>query len=79
MPPLTATGNYVAIFQPDTAGAQLSVSVQTDLALVNTTPYAIATSQAGQSEAMVFTANSGANLELELTGLNVTGGNQNQV
>ncbi len=79
LPPLTVTGNYVAIFQPDTAGAQLSVSVQTDLALVNTTPYAITTSQAGQSEAMVFTSSSGANLELELTGINVTGGSQNQV
>ncbi|KGX70127.1 hypothetical protein Y026_936 [Burkholderia pseudomallei TSV28] len=79
LPPLTATGNYVAIFQPDTAGAQLSMTVQTDLALVNTTPYAITTSQAWRSEGMVFTATSGANMELELTGLNVTGGTQNQV
>ena len=79
LPQLTATGNYVVIFQPDTAGAQLSVAVQTDLTLVNTSPYAIATSQAWQSEGLVFTASSGANLELELTGLNVTGGSQNQV
>jgi YD repeat-containing protein len=79
LPQLTATGNYVAIFQPDTAGAQLSMTVQTDLALVKTTPYAIVTSQAWRSEGMVFTADSGANMELELTGLNVTGGSQNQV
>ncbi|WP_217333063.1 IPT/TIG domain-containing protein, partial [Rhodanobacter sp. C05] len=79
LPQLTADGTYMATFQPNTAGAQLTVAVLTDATLTNGAPAAQATTVPWQSERLVFTATAGQDLELELTNINVSGGSQNQV
>ena len=79
LPSLTVSGNYLAIFQPNTAGAQFTVQAVSDPTLALSSSLTQATTGSAQSARAIFVvpANS-ANLELELVGLNVTGGGQNQ-
>ena len=70
VPQLTASGDYLAIFQPDTAGAQLSVALQADLQLTASAQSATTTAS-WQTDRMYFTAAQGSNLELTLN--DVTG------
>ncbi|EDS87487.1 glutamate synthase domain 2 [Burkholderia pseudomallei S13] len=81
LPQLTPGDNYLALFQPNGAGAQLTISAQVDATLTNGVQASTVTTVAGQSQRMLFSAAAGAagDLELELTNVNVTGGSQNQV
>ncbi|WP_232448046.1 IPT/TIG domain-containing protein [Burkholderia ubonensis] len=81
LPQLTPGDNYLALFQPNGAGAQLTISAQVDATLTSGVQASTVTTVAGQSQRMLFSAAAGAagDLELELTNVNVTGGSQNQV
>ena len=79
LPKLTVSGTYLATFQPDTAGAQLSIALETDAALVTNALLPVATHTAGRSERLTFTVTASANVEVTLANLAVVGGNSNGV
>ncbi|CAJ7324169.1 IPT/TIG domain protein [Burkholderia pseudomallei] len=79
LPNLTASGTYLAIFQPDTAGAQLSIALETDAALVTSSSLSVATNTTSRSERLTFTAAASANVEMTLANLAVVGGSSNGV
>jgi len=79
LPQLIATGTYLAIFQPNTAGAQLTVNVQTDNTLTTAVALPINMAASWQSKRLLFTANAGDNLELTAYELAVSGSSSNSV
>ena len=79
LPKLTASGTYLATFQPDTAGAQLTVAVEADTTVTIGTPLPIATNTASRSERLIFTLSAANNMEVALDSLNVVGGSSNGV
>jgi len=79
LPQLTATGTYLATFQPATAGAQFTIGVETNAVIVNNAPIVVAAAGVGQSKRLVLSANTGDNLELTLENVSVVGGSTNGV
>jgi YD repeat-containing protein len=70
LPQLTGNGTYLVIFQPDTAGAQLTVTVQTNQALTTSVPMTVVTTVPAQSQRVLFPATAGESLVFEV--LNTT-------
>ncbi|AGK46933.1 IPT/TIG domain protein [Burkholderia thailandensis MSMB121] len=79
LPPLTTSGAYLAVFQPNTAGAQFAVAMEIDPVSVNNVPLAVSTAGAAQTKRLVISATAGSNLELTLENVNVVGGGANGV
>jgi len=79
LPQLTTSGTYLVVFQPDTAGAQLTLQLQADTVVTLPNSLSVTASVASQSKRYAFAVPEGANLELEAANVNVTGGNSNQV
>ena len=79
LPNLKVSGTYLATFQPDTAGAQLSLAVEANAALVASSSLSIATNSASRSERLTFTVAAPGNVEVTLTNLAVLGGSSNGV
>lgn len=77
LPQLTASGTYYATFQPSGAGAQLSVSVLSNIMLTGA-PLSFTATVPYQSVRMLFTAAVNQNLELTLNGVAAIGGAANQ-
>ncbi|QAU23069.1 glutamate synthase [Dyella sp. M7H15-1] len=79
LPPLTTSGAYLVVFQPNTTGAQLTVAMEINPAIVNSVPLALSTAGAAQSKRLIISATAGSNLELTLENVNVVGGGENGV
>ena len=79
LPQLTASGTYLATFQPTTAGAQFSVTTESNPAALYNVPLPMAAAGSGQSKRFVFDANAGDNLELALENVSVAGGGSDEV
>ncbi|WP_343205910.1 IPT/TIG domain-containing protein, partial [Rhodanobacter sp. MP1X3] len=77
LPRLTASGNYVAFFTPDTAGAQLTIGIESNPTLTTSAALAVAAAAPYQSKREVFTVTQGQNLELTFNSTNVVGGSYN--
>lgn len=77
--PLKTTGTYLVTFEPDTASAQMTVSVETNPQLTSAGATAIAAVASGQSKRVLFQAAQGANLELALNTISVTNGGSTEV
>jgi len=79
LPQLVASGTYLATFQPNTAGAQIALGVESNTKLATDTPLAVHATALWQSKRMLFTATPGQNLEFTISGVNVTGGSGNML
>jgi trimeric autotransporter adhesin len=79
LPNLVVSGTYLATFQPDTAGAQLSIALETDAALVTSSLLPIATNTAWRSERLTFNVTTPGNVEMTLANLAVVGGSGNGI
>ena len=76
LPRLGKRGTYLATFQPDTAGAQLSVAVETNAALAADKLTVVATNVPGQSKRVLFNAMAGQTLAFYIAGATSTPANQ---
>ncbi|CAJ2791659.1 IPT/TIG domain protein [Burkholderia pseudomallei] len=68
LPKLPSFGTYLAIFTPDTAGAQLTVGVQSNAVVTMSGPTTVTTTTPGQSGRVVFNATAGQTLALDILG-----------
>jgi YD repeat-containing protein len=66
LPRLTTSGTYIGFFTPDTAGAQLTVGIESNPTLTTSAALAVAAAAPYQSKREVFTVTQGQNLELTL-------------
>jgi YD repeat-containing protein len=73
LPRLMNRSTYLATFQPNSAGAQLTVNVETNATLTTNAALDVSTSVPGQSKRLVFKATEGQNLEFTLNGVSITG------
>ncbi|VBI73290.1 IPT/TIG domain-containing protein [Burkholderia pseudomallei] len=64
LPQLKIGGTYLALFQPDTAGAQLSIGVETNSTLAISTTMTVTTPVPSQSKRLLFQASAGQTLTL---------------
>ena len=68
LPQLKISGTYLALFQPDTAGAQLSIGVETNSTLAINTAMTVSTSVSSQSKRLLFQVSAGQTLTLLVQG-----------
>lgn len=66
LPKLPSFGTYLAIFTPDTAGAQLTVGVQSNAVVTMSGPTIVTTTTSGQSDRVVFDATAGQTLAFDV-------------
>jgi hypothetical protein len=64
--PRLSKGTYLATFQPDSAGAQFSMAVETNAALKLDALTAVATTVSGQSKRVLFNARAGQSLAFNI-------------
>jgi YD repeat-containing protein len=70
LPRLPSFGMYLAIFTPDTAGAQLTVGVQSNAVVTTSGPTTVTTTTPGQSDRVVFNATAGQTLAFDILSTN---------
>ncbi|KIP19226.1 IPT/TIG domain protein [Burkholderia sp. MSHR3999] len=66
LPRLPSFGTYLAIFTPDTAGAQLTVGVQSNATVTMSGPTTVTTTTPSQSNRVVFNATAGQTLAFDI-------------
>ncbi|GGA37675.1 IPT/TIG domain-containing protein [Dyella nitratireducens] len=76
LPQLSGNGTYLATFQPDTAGAQLTVMVQTNQALTPSVPATVVTTVPAQSQRVLFQATAGESLAFDVVNTTTSPANQ---
>jgi len=68
LPRLTVGGTYLAVVQPDTAGAQLKLAVESNQLLLPDQPLNVTTLVAGQSKRVLFQAAKGSRMAFAVFG-----------
>ena len=76
--PYLASGTYMAIFQPNTAGAQLAVGVEVNATVTSAAPLSITAAFPWESKRLLFQATQGQNMELTLNNVSVPGATYNE-